>query len=406
VLVLAARDDRARRWVADRYGRVLQRAVAAVLGPEGRVELVIDGADATTARESEGEPAPRRPELNPKLTFDQFVIGDHNRLAHAAALTVAELPGTAYNPLFIYGPPGCGKTHLLQAIANFVLAHDPSLHVRYTSAERFTNEFVAALRDKAGMDAFKARYRANDVLLIDDVQFLEAKAKTEEEFFHTFNALYDSGAQLVLTSDRTPADLTALAQRLRDRFAAGLVTDVRPPDRAARMAILRKRAALDDIDASRDVLEAIAGRAFHNVRELEGALIGVVAYASLTGCALTEEVVDARLGPGAPRERRPERDLTVGEIQDAVCAHFGLTREELLSKSRVGRITWPRQVAMYLAREETSLSFPAIGAAFAGRNHTTVMHAVRHAQARLAEDAQAAAVVRSLSDRLRADLAD
>jgi chromosomal replication initiator protein len=352
-------------------------------------------------------PRPLAPDdLNPKLTFDQFVIGDRNRLAHAAALAVAELPGTAYNPLFIYGPPGVGKTHLLQSIANYVLAYAPGLTVRYTTAERFTNEFTAALQTK-DMDRFKDAYRANDVLLIDDVQFLERKARTEEEFFHTFNALYDGGAQLVLTSDRTPRDLDALAERLRARFEAGLVTEIDAPDLATRVAVLRKRAALDGVgDVDEAVLAAIAARVDHNVRALEGALIGLVANASLKGLPLTPELVAERLGPApgpgeAPTVRRGKP--TLAEVQAVVGERFGVTRDELLSATRTGRIAWPRQVAMFLAREETGASLPAIGAAFGGRNHTTVLHALRRVAQRTAEDAEAREAVHALTARLRAD---
>ena len=409
-LVLAAPDAK-RRWVADRFARVLQRSAEAVLGPEATVEVVGASDDPPPAPGAGPGLDPRgRPELNPKLTFDQFVIGDANRLAHAAALAVAELPGTAYNPLFVYGPPGVGKTHLLQSIANYLEAYGPGLRVRYTTAERFTNEFVDALRTR-DVERFKGAYRANDVLLIDDVQFLESKAKTEEEFFHTFNALYDAGAQIVLTSDRLPRDLASLADRLRERFEAGLVTDIRAPDRAMRLGILRKRAQHDGIVLpTPDVLEAIAGRITDNVRLLEGALIRVVAYASLTRRELSAELADevlAGLYPNAPRAGDGvgplPRALTIERIQAAVCERFGITRDELLSTSRAARLAWPRQVAMYLAREQTEASLPAIGAAFGGRNHTTVMHAVRRTEQRIADDREAYEAVRALTALVRAD---
>ena len=279
---------------------------------------------------------------------------------------MAELPGHAYNPLFIYGPPGVGKTHLLHSIGNYVLAYGGGLSVRYTTVETFTNQFLAALHGK-DMDRFKGRYRHADVLLIDDIQFLASKAKTEEEFFHTFNALHDLGSQLVLTSDRLPRDLSALEDRLRERFEAGLVTAIEPPDLTTRVAVLRKRAQHDGVALADDgVLPLLADRAPHSVRALEGALIRVVAYASLTGrpltSALAAKVLDD-LYPVRPGQAggRPA-PLTVEAIQEITADAFGLTREELLSPSRAARLAWPRQVAMYLAREHTGETLPAIGA--------------------------------------------
>jgi chromosomal replication initiator protein len=405
-LVVAAPDER-RRWVADRFGRVLTSCAAAVIGPDAHVEIAAESdAPAPAPGGAPGLDERGRPELNPKLTFDQFVIGDGNRLAHAAALTVAELPGTAYNPLFIYGPPGVGKTHLLHSIANYLTAHEPGLRIRLTTAERFTNEFLAALHARDG-EGFKERWRSNDVLLIDDVQFLQSKAKTEEEFFHTFNALYDAGAQVVLTCDRLPRDLAALEDRLRERFEAGLVTDIAAPDHRMRTAVLRKRAQQDDLGVPEDeVLDVIAGRVDGSVRELEGALIRVVAFASLTGGDLTPglaENVLANLYPGTSRAGTRVDPPTIERIQQVVCEAYSLTREELLSSSRAARIAGPRQLAMFLAREHTSASLPAIGAAFSGRNHTTVMHAVKKVRERLENDDQTRDCVRDLTNRLRAD---
>jgi chromosomal replication initiator protein len=393
-------------WVADRFGRVLQASAAAVLGPAVTVDVRSASAGTRprrTAAQARGqdlaEPEPHG--LNPKYTFDQFVIGDSNRFAHAAGLAVAELPGQAYNPLFVYGPPGVGKTHLLHSIGNYVLAYGAGLTVRYTTVETFTNQFLAALH-RGDMDRFKGRYRHSDVMLIDDVQFLASKAKTEEEFFHTFNALHDMGSQLVLTSDRLPRDLNALEDRLRERFEAGLVTAIAPPDVPTRLTVLRKRAHHDGIALADDgVLPLLAERVPENVRALEGALIRVVAFASLTGrpvtSALAVQVLDELYPPslqaGASR-------LTVETIQDATAEAFGLTRDELLSPSRAARLTWPRQLAMYLAREHTGETLPAIGAHFGGRNHTTVMHACRRTAERLAADPEAHEVVRRLTERL------
>jgi chromosomal replication initiator protein len=403
-LVVEAPDDK-RRWVADRFARVLQTCAAVVLGPDATVDVVPASAAAAGPPDA-GLDEHGRPELNPKLTFDQFVIGDANRLAHAAALAVAELPGTAYNPLFIYGPPGVGKTHLLHSIANYLGAYEPGLRVRYTTAERFTNDFLAAIQAR-DVERFKGKWRRNDVLLIDDVQFLERKAKTEEEFFHTFNALYDAGAQLVLTSDSPPRDLVALEDRLRERFESGLVTDIGAPCHAMRVAILRKRAQHDQLHVpDDDVLAAIAGRMLDNVRALEGALIRVVAFASLTRRPLTPALADevlANLYPSSPRPGTRAPAPTIERIQATVCDHFGLDRDELLSASRTARVAWPRQVAMYLAREHTEASLPAIGAAFGGRNHTTVLHAVKRTEQRIADDTDAYEAIQAVTARLRAD---
>jgi chromosomal replication initiator protein len=425
-------------WVRERFGRVLQACAASVLSSDILVELL--PADATASTAGSGG-ARRRPasirtsakrgtgpgcdtsgELrshdashdadpdpliaaagNPKLTFDQFVIGDCNRLAHAAALTVAEMPAQAYNPLFICGPPGVGKTHLLSSIANLLLTHNPGLAVRSTTGEGFTNEFLHALAGRR-TDAFKTRHRRIDVLLVDDVQFLERKTRTEEEFFHTFNALYDAGRQIVLTSDRPPRDLQALEDRLRERFESGLLADIRPPEMATRMTILRKRAQHDRLDLTDEApLRLIAERVADNVRAIEGALIRVVAFGSLTGrplsAELTREVLDG-LYPAAPAPV-PGSAVSIAEIKAAACAHFGLTSEELLSTSRRPHVAWPRQVAMYLARELTAESLPAIGRQFGGRDHTTVLHAHRRTVARIAAEDPARETVDNLLDSLR-----
>jgi chromosomal replication initiator protein len=391
------------RWIQGRFGRVIEASVELVLGPHASIELRASGDGGPVQRDTHrassrragqaGGAAPMPagahrtgPLGNPKLTFDQFVIGDSNRLAHAAALTVAEMPAQAYNPLFICGPPGVGKTHLLSSIANLLIAHDPSLKLRATTGEAFTNEFLGALGDRS-TETFKTRFRDVDVLLVDDVQFLERKTRTEEEFFHTFNALHDGGRQVVLTSDRPPRDLQALEDRLRERFEAGLVADIKPPDLATRLAILRKRAHHDGVQPADDTaLAAIAEHVESNVRALEGALIRVVAFSSLTGRPLTTELAREVLGSLYPRAPRAghARPRTIAEIQSATCAHFGLTPEELLSSTRTPRIAWPRQLAMYLARALTGASLPAIGREFGGRDHTTVLHACRRASKRLA----------------------
>ena len=310
------------------------------------------------------------------------------------------MPGLAYNPLFICGPPGLGKTHLLNSIGNYVSAYGGGTTVRYTTAEAFTNHFLGALHGK-DIDRFKAAYRGVDVLLVDDVQFLQAKARTEEEFFHTFNALHEGGAQIVLTSDRLPRDLGELEARLRERFEAGLVTDVRAPDPATRLTILRKRVQQDRIaDIDPAALQLIAERVTDNVRALEGALVRVVAFGSLTGRAVTHELADEVLAGLYPELRRRRRPTTVTEIQERTAEAFGVSVEALVSASRAGNLAWPRHVAMYLSRELTDQTLPAIGRAFGGRDHTTVLHAYKRTAERIAGDPAAFDVVHRLTELL------
>jgi chromosomal replication initiator protein len=392
-LLVEAPDD-IRTLVSGRFGRLLHTCAQRVLGPDTRVEIAAPGDRRPAAAESQ---APES-ELNPRLTFEQFVIGDSNRFAHAAALAVAEMPGLAYNPLFICGPPGLGKTHLLHSIANYVREHGGGLTVRCTTVEAFTDQFVGALRAQA-LEAFKSAYRGVDVLLVDDVQFLERRTRTEQEFFHTFNAVHQAGGQLVLTSDRLPRDMAALEERLRERFEAGLVVDVRPPDRDTRLTILRKRVAQDGLaGVDPAALELIADRVDSNIRALEGALIRVVAFGSLTGRPVTAELageVLAGLYPELAARRR-----SVDEIQLRICETFGISLDQLLSNSRAQPVAWPRQLARYLARELTDATLPAIGRAFGGRNHTTVLHACRRTAERMAADPATYETVRRLADDL------
>jgi chromosomal replication initiator protein len=363
-----------RSWVSGRYMTVLRRAAAG--SGFGAVELVDESWSPTRPDAPSAAPLAREQPcgLNPKYTFEQFVIGDGNRLAHAAALAVAEMPAQAWNPLFIHGPPGLGKTHLLHAIGNYVRRYGDGLRVRYATIEDFTAEFVQAVRGRQP-GSFRERFRDVDVLLLDDVQFLADKVRTKEELFHTFNALYESGRQLVITSDRSPADLEEFEARLKERFECGLVAEIAPPGAGVRLAILRKRVRQDGLgDIPDETLVAVASVVGSSVRVLEGALIRVVAYSSLVGKPPTPELAMEVLGR---LYSAPDEPQSVERIQETTAAAFGLDRAELLARDRTPKVAFARQVAMYLARELTHEGLPALGREFGGRNHTTVLHAWR-----------------------------
>lgn len=366
-----------RAWVERRYSSLIREALAGA-GTALR-EVSFTAGEPPELPDSAGGSL----EVNPSYTFERFVIGEGNHLAHAAALAVAEAPSEAYNPLFLHGPPGLGKTHLLVAIANYLRANAPGLSVRYTTAERFTGEFVTALRS-SGADAFKSRHRDIDVLLVDDVQFLEGKHHTEDEFFHTFNALYESGSQLVLSADRIPRELSNLETRLRDRFEWGLTVAVEPPNTATRLTVLRRLLHEAGVEApDRDALSELASRIDVNVRRLRGALTRVIAHASLSGEPLTSKLI-AELVPQEGPTAKPD---TAEEIQQRVSAAFGVSRAELVSPSRAAAPLRARQVAILLTRELTDLSLPRIGRLYGGRDHSTVLNSLRRAEASLAADA-------------------
>lgn len=310
--------------------------------------------------------------LNPKYTFDTFVIGNSNRFAHAAALAVAEAPAKAYNPLFIYGGVGLGKTHLMHAIGHFVLQQNSSLKVLYVSSEKFTNELINAIKDDKN-EEFRAKYRNIDILLIDDIQFIAGKERTQEEFFHTFNALYEANKQIILSSDKSPKEIVTLEERLRSRFEWGLIADMQAPDMETRIAILRKKAQLENLDVPNEIIVFIAEKIASNIRELEGALNRVIAYSSLTENEITIELANEALKDILTTNK--VRAINCNTIQDAVARYFDIRPEEFKSKKRSKDIAYPRQIAMYLCRELTDMSLPKIGQAFGGRDHTTVIHA-------------------------------
>ncbi|WP_414690608.1 chromosomal replication initiator protein DnaA [Nocardioides sp.] len=353
---------------------------------------------ATPAPHAPPAPAPGETRLNPKYAFETFVIGSSNRFPHAAAVAVAEAPGKAYNPLLVYGDSGLGKTHLLHAIGHYVRSLYNGAKVRYVSSEEFTNEFINAIRDDR-QDRFKRRYRDVDVLLIDDIQFLEGKTQTQEEFFHTFNTLHNANKQIVLTSDRAPKRLEALEDRLRNRFEWGLITDVQPPDLETRIAILRKKAAMDRLSAPADVLEFIASKIQTNIRELEGALIRVTAFANLNRQEVDMTLAEIVLKDLIPEGGEPE--ITAALIIAQTAAYFGLSIDELTGPSRGRHLVMARQIAMYLCRELTDLSLPKIGAQFGNRDHTTVMYADRKINQLLAERRAVFNQVSELTNRVK-----
>jgi len=417
--VLAVPNDFTRDWIEGHFLGLIGAAIRDVTGEERPIELRVSEAarperppgDEAPDGELAGEgPAPvatipvlTRPAsggFNTKYTFDSFVIGSSNRFAHAAALAVAEAPAQAYNPLFIYGGTGLGKTHLLQAIGAYVNEHSKGLTRRYVTSETFTNDFINSLRDKR-IEGFKHRYRAYDVLLVDDIQFLEGKERFQEEFFHTFNSLYEAGRQIVISSDRPPKEIATLEERLRSRFEWGLITDIQPPDLETRIAILRKKVTTDGITMhDPEVLTFIAGRVSTNIRELEGALTRVVAFSSLTALPLDVELAEQVLRDLFPSNGGVP-DVTIGLIQEAVCDRFSLTVEELCSQRRSQAVAYPRQVAMYLSRELTDASLPKIGKEFGGRDHSTVLHANAKITRMISEDRAVYNLVQDLTARIK-----
>ena len=335
--------------------------------------------------------------LNPKYVFETFVTGSSNRLAHAAALAVAESPGKVYNPFFMYGGVGLGKTHLMHAIGHKILQNHPEMRVLYISSEKFTNELINSIRD-GNPEAFRQKYRNIDVLLVDDIQFLSKKEHTQEEFFHTFNTLHDANKHIILSSDRHPREIQTLEDRLRSRFEWGLIADIQPPDLETRIAILKKKALLEHLDVPNDVMVYIASHIDNNIRELEGALTRVVAYASLSRKKITTELVAEALKNVFPDNRKKE--ITMELIQEIVSSYFKIRIEDLNAKKRTRNLAFPRQIAMYLCRELTDTSLPQIGSFFGGRDHTTVIHACEKITKERNEDAKLGGIIQELIQRI------
>jgi chromosomal replication initiator protein len=403
--VISVPNGFTREWIEGHFLGLISAAVRDTTGHERRIALTVADREPEAAPSVELPPrrtaseSPSGASMNPKYTFDSFVIGSSNRFAHAAALAVAEAPAQAYNPLFIYGSTGLGKTHLLQAIAQYTSEHAGSLTARYVTSETFMNDFINSLRDKR-IEGFKQRYRNYDVLLIDDVQFFEHKERIQEEFFHTFNSLYEAGSQIVISSDRPPREISTLEERLRSRFEWGLITDIQPPDLETRIAILRKKVKTDGIAVpDAEVLTFIAGRISTNIRELEGALTRVVAFSSLTGRPMTTELAQDVLKDVFPQGELAE--VSIKGIQETVSGRFGLSLEELCGDKRSQNIVYPRQVAMYLSRELTDSSLPKIGKEFGGRDHTTVIHATSKIARLIKEDRSVYNLVQELTARIK-----
>ncbi|MEI7760782.1 MAG: chromosomal replication initiator protein DnaA [Thermoleophilia bacterium] len=405
---LVVPNDFTREWIEGHFLGFVKAAACDSLSRDIRITLTVrdPGDDASELVGDVGTESPVDPTTptpappSPKYTFDLFVIGSSNRFAHAAALAVAEAPAQAYNPLFIYGGTGLGKTHLMQAIGQYVSRHTKGATTRYVTSETFMNDFINSLRDKR-IEGFKQRYRTYDVLLVDDIQFFEGKERIQEEFFHTFNSLYEAGRQIVISSDRPPKEIATLEERLRSRFEWGLITDIQPPDLETRIAILRKKVTTDLIEiGDPEVITFIAGRVSTNIRELEGALTRVVAFSSLTGRELTAELAEQVL-----RDLFPDGGaipaVTITRIQETVSDRFGLSVLELCSQRRSQAVAYPRQVAMYLSRELTDASLPKIGKEFGGRDHTTVIHATTKITRLISEDRSVYNLVQDLTTRIK-----
>jgi chromosomal replication initiator protein len=408
-LILEVANDFCEVWLKDNYQGLLQDVLALASGRQMQVKFRVgahvppEPVAAPTPKARSVESAERNgaaaaePNFNPKNTFETFVVGNNNNFAYAAALAVAQSPGKSYNPLFLYGGVGLGKTHLLHAIGQFVAQHKKNPRVAFLSSEKFTNEYIDAIQNNSLMK-FRKKYRQTDVLLIDDIQFLAGKERIQEEFFHTFNALHESHKQIVLTCDRPASEIQNLEQRLVSRFEWGLVTDLQPPDVEMRLAILQKKAQIMGVELQMDVMNFLANRIRTNIRRLEGALIRVASYAALTGKQLSVEVVEGLLREILHEEGRYA--ISIETIQKKVAEHFDIRLADMTSKRRPESIAFPRQIAMFLARRMTEGSLSSIGEAFGGRDHGTVLHACRLVTGRMEVDANVRQVVNYLEKQL------
>ncbi|WP_234489287.1 MULTISPECIES: chromosomal replication initiator protein DnaA [Paenibacillus] len=409
VLTISTPNTFTQEWLENRYTKLILTAVRECMDAQPELHIITQDELETERRSASPEPAALIEDnilndpafaamLNPKYTFDTFVVGLGNRFAHAAALAVAEAPGKAYNPLFLYGGVGLGKTHLMQAIGHYVLEHNPQAKVLYLSSEKFTNQFINAIMNNRG-EAFRNKYRNIDVLLIDDIQFIAGKEQTQEEFFHTFNALKEMGKAIIISSDRPPKEIPTLEERLRSRFEWGLITDIQPPDLETRIAILRKKAKAEHLDIPNEAMVYIASHIHTNVRELEGALIRVIAYSSLVNQDITVHMTAEAL-KNMISQSRPQM-ISIQDIQERVGDYYGLRIEDFKARKRTRAVAFPRQIAMYLSRELTDYSLPKIGEAFGGRDHTTVIHAHEKIASVIREDQEIHQIVSRLSENIK-----
>jgi len=391
---IAAPNTYTRDWLHQHHTESLQAAAREVLGGNPRVSLDIDrDAPSPVAAPSAGQPPVAAPGLSARYTFDSFVVGNSNQFAQAACQAVAELPSRAYNPLFIYGGVGLGKTHLLHAVGHQIARLYPHLRLLYLSSERFTNDLINAIRYDRTAE-FRAKYRTIDLLLIDDIQFISGKERTQEEFFHTFNDLYEARKQIVVSSDAAPKEIPDLEERLRSRFEWGLIADIQPPDFETRVAILKKKAEIERVRLPDDVAYLIASRIKANIREIEGSLTRMIAFCSLSGRDMSVELAQEVLADLWGEE---ERVITMDHIQRKVAEFFGIKLSDMRAKNRTKSVAFPRQVAMYLSRQLTHASLSDIGRAFGGKDHTTVIHAVSKLQALLQEDPKLKQTIDSLT---------
>ncbi len=404
-IVISAPTTFAVEWLESRYTKLVGSTLFEVVGKQLDVKFVIEEAVIEDPIPSLSSPQPQvfheeamSHMLNPKYTFDTFVIGSGNRFAHAASLAVAEAPAKAYNPLFLYGGVGLGKTHLMHAIGHYILEHNPNSKVVYLSSEKFTNEFINSIRDNR-TENFRNKYRSVDILLVDDIQFIAGKESTQEEFFHTFNALHEERKQIIISSDRPPKEIPTLEERLRSRFEWGLITDIQPPDLETRTAILRKKAKAENLDIPNEAMTYIANQIDTNIRELEGALIRVVAYSSLTNQDVTTHLAAEALKDIIPSSR--PKMITMQDIQQKVGEYYNLRMDDFKARKRTKAVAFPRQIAMYLSRELTDFSLPKIGEAFGGRDHTTVIHAHEKISQLLKVDQDLFKVVNNLIEKIK-----
>ena len=397
-ILLTVKLEPMRDFVTKQYQQVIDRCLTRAANRPMRAEILLRAEAERRVSAAETTRKENKPHLNPKYTFDRFVVGSGNRFAHAAALAVAENPAEAYNPLFIYGGVGLGKTHLMQAIGHFALQKDPGIQILYMTSETFTNELISAIQQKKTFE-FRERIRRVDILMVDDIQFIAGRESTQQEFFNTFNELHNAGKQIILTSDKAPKEIQRLEERLCSRFEWGLVADIQRPDVDTRVAILRDKAQRENIEAPDEVLQLIAGKIDNNVRELEGGLTRLVAYSTLVGEPITTELCETAL-----REifdQRQHKQITAELIMRTVSDYYGLSLSEMTGTTRKREITVPRQIAMYLAREMTGMSLPQIGNIFGGRDHTTVLHSCKTVEANMQENAGFKSIVEDVQQMVR-----